>query len=170
METHLKLLIKEINKPYNTEIALKNVLRYIVREKENEKGKEVRYWKAFGASGHNINKVIKQFIQIQKLYGKNNRKRIRHFLIAFPLYMDDPNIARLTAEAVSEFIYEEYQIVYAVHEKKDNLHVHFALNPVSYKTQKKWHKSKAEFMEWKKEIHKIVNQCFIENGYEVCKM
>ena len=170
MEIHRKLIIKEINKRYSTEEALRNVLHYIVREKESEKGKEVRYWKAFGASGHNINKVIKQFIQIQKLYGKNNKKRIRHFLISFPFYMDDPNIAKLTAEAVSEFFFKEYQVVYAVHEKKENLHIHFALNPVSYKTKMKWHKSKPEFMEWKKEVHKIVNQCFKENGYEKCEM
>lgn len=154
METHIKLLIKEVNNSYSTEAALKNVLHYIVREKEVEKREEVRYWRAFGASGHNINKVIKQFIQIQKLYGKNNKKRIRHFLISFPSYMDDPNIAKLTAEAVSELFFKEYQVVYAVHEKEGNLHVHFALNPVSYKTSIKWHKSKPEFMKWKKKFIK----------------
>lgn len=51
MGNHGKLVIRQVNNPYDTEEALKNVLRYIVRQKEGREKEEVRYWRAFGASG-----------------------------------------------------------------------------------------------------------------------
>ena len=43
-----KLIIKQVNKTYDSEQAIENVLNYIVRDKDTEQ--EIRYWKAFGAS------------------------------------------------------------------------------------------------------------------------
>lgn len=169
MEKHGKLIIKQINQKYDTEKAVRNVLLYIVRLKDSE-DEEVRYWRAFGASGKNIKKVIQQFIKVQKAAGKTNRKRIRHMVLSLPGYMDDANIARIIAEAVSAFIYREYQVVYAVHEKPGDLHIHFAFNPVSYRTHYKWHMSSIEFKKWKKDIWEIVNLCMSENGYKICEM
>lgn len=165
MGNHGKLVIRQVNNPYNTEEALKNVLRYIVRQKEGREKEEVRYWRAFGASGKNIEKVIKQFIKIQKRAGKASRKRIRHFFISFPGYVDDVNVVKIIAEAVAAFVFEKYQVVYAVHEKKGNLHIHFAVNPVSYVDYYKWHMSSVEFREWKEKVTEIVKKCLAENGY-----
>lgn len=167
MGKHERLIIKHINKSYTTKKAIENVLRYIIREKDGEK---IRYWKAYGASNKKMKDVIKQFIIVQEMSGKNEGIRIRHFVISFPEYMDDANVAKITAEAISEYMFEEYQTVYAVHEKEGNLHIHFAFNPVSYKTLKKWHMSKKELSKWKEKICKIVNECFCENGYKKCKI
>ncbi len=167
MGTHERLIIKSVNKSYNTEKAIENVIRYIVREKAGEK---IRYWKSYGTSNKKIKDVIKQFIIIQEVTGKNKKIRIRHFIVSFPNYMDDGNVAKITAEAISEYMFEEYQIMYAVHEKEGNLHIHFAFNPVSYKTLKKWHISKKEFSKWKAKIGEIINECFVENGYKKCKI
>lgn len=167
MGLHERLIIKHINGSYNTKKAMENVLRYIVKEKEGER---IRYWKAYGASNKKMKNVIKQFITTQEICGKDKGIRIRHFMVSFPEYMDDANVAKITAEAIAEYMFEEYQIVYAVHEKEENLHVHFVFNPVSYKTLKKWHMSKKELSKWKDEICEIVNICFGENGYKKCKI
>lgn len=164
MEKYSKLIIKQVNKPYDSDGALKNVLHYISRKEE------CRYWRAFGASRKNIQEVVTQFLAIQGNAGKASRKRIRQVIISFPLYMDDVNVAKIVAEAISEYIFEEYQVVYAVHEKIGNLHIHFAINPVSYMTGKKWHMSSVEFMEWKKCVLEIVNGCLRSNGYRNCEL
>lgn len=165
MGEHEKLVIRQVNKPYDTEKALRNVFNYIVREKNCEEKTEVGYWRAFGSSGKNIKKAARQFIQIQKIAGKASRKRIRHIFISLPGYVDDANVAKIIAEEVAGFIFEKYQVVYAVHEKEGNLHIHFAVNPVSYVDYYKWHMSCKEFQEWKEKVTGIVKKCLAESGY-----
>ena len=164
-----KLIIKQINKSYDTEKAIENVLHYIVRDKNSMDGREVRFWKAFGASRKNIKKVCKQFIQIQKIAGKDSKKRIRHIMISFPPCVNNTKEAEIVADAVALFIFKDYQVAYAIHEKKNEkknkLHIHFAFNPVSYKTFRKWHMSHKEFENWKKDILRIVNESLIYSGY-----
>ena len=43
MGDHEKLIIRQVNKPYDTEKALRNVLNYIVRQKDCPQDVEVRY-------------------------------------------------------------------------------------------------------------------------------
>lgn len=160
-----RLIIKQINEQYDSEKAIENVLYYIVRDKEGGKGKEVRYWKAYGASRKNIGKVCRQFIKIQELAGKDNRKRIRHMIIAFPPEVNNVAPVLIAAEAVALFLFRDYQVVYSVHGKKNQLHIHFAFNPVSYKTFRKWHMSRAEFDNWRKDILQVVNDSLRKNGH-----
>ena len=87
-----RLIIKQINRRYNSEKAIQNVLGYIVRDKDMQGKQEIRYWKAFGAARQNIKQVCRQFIKIQKWVGKDtrdSRKRIRHIVIVFPPNVDD---------------------------------------------------------------------------------
>lgn len=160
-----RLIIKQINKRYNSEKAIQNVLGYIVRDKE--KGREIRYWKAFGASRKNIGKVRRQFIKIQELAGKDNGKRIRHMVIIFPPEVNNLAPILIAADAVALFLYRNYQVVYGVHEKKKQLHIHFAFNPVSYQTFRKWHMSRVEFENWRQDILQVVNDSLRRNGYGV---
>lgn len=157
-----KLIIKHVNKPYDSEQAIENVLNYIVRDKN--KGHEIRYWKAFGASRKNIGKACLQFITVQKLAGKDRGKRVRHMVIVFPQEVDNIGQVLPVADAVALFLFRNYQVVYGVHEKKEQLHIHFAFNPVSYRTFKKWHMSHTEFENWRKDILRVVNGSLSDNG------
>lgn len=159
-----KLIIKQINKAYNSKKAIENVLHYIVREKDSIGNGKVCCWKAFGASGTNIQKVCRQFIKIQKIAGKDNQKRIRHIMISFPAYVNNVRKVEIAADAIASFIFKDYQVAYAIHEKKNAFHIHLAINPVSYRTLKKWHMSWKEFEEWRKEILKVVNKSIQYNG------
>ena len=51
-----RLIIKQINKRYNSEKAIQNVLGYIVRDKDMQGEQEIRYWKASGAARKISNK------------------------------------------------------------------------------------------------------------------
>lgn len=59
------------------------------------------------------------------------------------------------AKKVAALLWEEHQVYYAIHNSTDNKHIHFAINAVSYKTGKKWHKSKIELAELKGRIQNI---------------
>ena len=48
--------------------------------------------------------------------------------------------------------------------------IHFAFNPVSYKTFKKWHMSHAEFERWKEDILQVVNDSLRKNEYKVLNL
>ena len=162
------LIIKDVNNKYDTEQALRNVVSYVVRNKDDEG--YIRYWNAYGANNRSIEKTIRDFKAVQNCYGKADKKRIRHIIVSFPKTVDDANVAKMVAENVASYLFKGYQVVYGVHEKEGNLHIHFAFNPVSFKTGKKWHKSKKEFLEWKCEILDLVNSCLEENGYVSCKL
>ena len=56
-----RLIIKQINRRYNSEKAIQNVLGYIVRDKDMQGKQEIRYWKAFGAARQNIKQVCRKF-------------------------------------------------------------------------------------------------------------
>ena len=38
----------------------------------------------------------------------------------------------------------QYQVYYGIHEDEAHLHIHYAINAVSYVDGKKWHKSRKE--------------------------
>lgn len=160
-----KLIIKQINKKYDTELALENVVRYVVREKRREEEGKVLCWKAFGASGRNIGSAIRQFKRVQEIAGKNSQKRVRHFMVSLPRCADKLKEAVTVADVTAKYIFRDYQVIYAVHEKEKMFHIHFAVNPVSYRTHKKWHMSRQEFEEWKTDVLTIINKSRADNGY-----
>ena len=53
----------------------------------------------------------------------------------YPVSIKDKVLSE--AKKVSDKIGEEFQNIYGLHEDTDNLHVHFAINSVNYKTGKK---------------------------------
>lgn len=162
-----KLIIKQINKKYDTELALENVARYVVREKRNEDEGKVLCWKAFGASGRNIGNAIKQFKRVQEIAGKDSQKRVRHFMVSLPKCADKLKEAVTVADVTAEYIFSDYQVIYAVHEKKGRFHIHFIINPVSYRTNKKWHMSRGEFEKWKADVSEIINESRMDNSRKI---
>lgn len=68
-----------------------------------------------------------------RLYGKDSGVRVRHFIISFSDF-DDVKFNKLGALAhdLASVIATRYQVVYAVHEDTDRLHIHFVFNSVSH--------------------------------------
>lgn len=143
------IMFKALNESYTNDKDIKNMVNYIAG---NCSGKEkTRYCNGRGLP-KDSKKAANCIIKTQRYYGKGNRRRIYHFILSFPHYFDDANYVKLVAESIADMIYEKYQVYYGVHEDTDNLHIHFAVNAVSYVDGKKWHKSKGEFRQMKEEI------------------
>lgn len=79
-------------------------------------------------------------------FKKTKGIQLRHFILSFPPEeIDDPEIVYEIACHVARFIGRDYQIVFAVHENTDNLHIHFMQNSVSYTTGYKYSGSKKDY-------------------------
>lgn len=156
METSI---IKIKNKHYERDKDMYNLIAYIAG-----KGKNAEKEKAVSVRGRGISNNYKrapeQMIKVQKLYGKDQKRRCYHMVVSFDAEVDDRNFVILAADAIASMIFEEmhFQIFYGIHTSTDYMHIHFAINAVNYKSGKKWHQNYAETEEFKKQIrNKIRN-------------
>lgn len=80
------------------------------------------------------------------IWGKNTGVKLRHFILTYSEY-ETNNL--MTAELLHYDAYEicnlyedDYQIVFGIHDKPDQLHVHFVMNTVSYRDGHKYRRNK----------------------------
>ncbi len=145
------IIVKFVKEPYGRDRDILQLFRYIAGECD---GKErMRYCCGEGVS-RKPEKAARQMIKIQKFYkkeaqnfGKKAGRRIYHYVVSFPSAVDDANCVKLAAIEIAEIFSGQYQVYYGVHEDEANLHIHFAINAVSYADGKKWHKKRRELGE-----------------------
>lgn len=146
------ITVKYIKEPYRGNQDILRLFRYIAGECDS-KEERTRYRYGVGVS-IKPDKAAMQMIKLQMLYKKAAQKyggkacrRIYHYMVSFPLSMDDANCTYLTAVEIADIFSNRYQVYYGVHEDTKYLHIHFAINAVSYVDGKKWHLSKKEMEE-----------------------
>lgn len=79
-------------------------------------------------------------------FRKEKGVKLRHSVLSFS--PEEPVTARQVKKIAGECIryYEcDYQILAAVHEDRDHLHVHFVMNTTSYRNGRKYHGDKADY-------------------------
>lgn len=146
------ITVKYIKEPYRGKQDILRLFRYIAGECDS-KEERTRYRCGAGVSAK-PDKAAMQMIKLQILYkkaaqryGGKARRRIYHYMVSFPLSMDDANCAYLAAAEIADIFSGQYQVYYGIHEDTKNLHIHFAINAVSYVDGKKCYKSKKEMKE-----------------------
>lgn len=154
---------------YDAAWDVRNEISYIWREgknKDREKELEARgAWGApqwMGAKG-----VVQSFEAVRALYKRKGFVRyLDHEIYQFSGDELDGIREKGTdlgdvARRMAEDIYQEgYQVAYAVHNKTDteNVHVHFAVNTVNYRTWGKRHENMAETSRWQRVFRQIVEE------------
>ncbi|MCI9080088.1 MAG: relaxase/mobilization nuclease domain-containing protein [Lachnospiraceae bacterium] len=134
---------------YDNADVVGNVIRYITRTRANEtRFNELRGYGGAGVGNYDSPEVMEQrFNTIQKLYGINYRKGRRIFHEVFSITdsefenigSDMGIVNQVALEMCREYFNEGFQVVYAVHrEEIKKLHIHFAVNAVSFITGKKF--------------------------------
>ena len=71
--------------------------------------------------------------------------------------MREKKAVKNAARDIADMLFESYQVFYAIHISKNNWHIHYAINAVSYKTGMKWHQNRKELAEMKRQICKLVS-------------
>lgn len=147
------LVIKLIPKYYPSEYDIMNLLQYIAGKGKKDTEK-ISY---IGAKGLSLKYKVaaEQIMIMQEALRKNKNRRIYHMVISFPTNIQNDILIIGFAKKVAAMLWEEYQVFYAIHNSTGNKHIHFAINAVSYKNGKKWHKSKIELTELKGRIQNI---------------
>lgn len=106
-----------------------------------------------------------QMIDTKKYFGKELGRQGYHIIISFEKGEASPETAFAIGEKfVQEFLQENYEAVYAVHDDKEHCHVHIVYNNVNMETGYKFQYKKGD---WKNIMQPITNRLCEEYGLAV---
>lgn len=95
-------------------------------------------------------------------FGKTDKRQGYHIIISFEEGEVDAHTAfEIVGKFVDEYLKDEYQAVYAVHDNTAHIHGHIIFNSVSFITGKKFRYEKGD---WAKYIQPITNRLCDEYG------
>lgn len=102
------------------------------------------YWGGYNFILSNVDDVIMQFYAVKNVYKKENYVQLRHFVLSFAPDYDkvDYYQAYSIAYEICGLFYPDYQIIFAVHEDRDYVHIHFLINTIDLYTGKTIHMDK----------------------------
>ncbi len=141
-----------MNKPYQDEEALETVVDYVLRPGNG-------YCNGYGVD---MNYPVQQMQQVKELWGKDHGRRVRHFILSFSRSesIGYEQIMRVGLDICR--YYAEYQSVYGLHTDTDHLHLHFAVNTVSYKTGKMYAEGLSDWHRLRGYIQGLLPQWYVD--------
>ncbi len=128
-------VVKLVNETYRSNNvtyhdSLEAVINYILFDKKSKRPRNY-----FGGIGVDPFCAAYQFRAIKSYFRKSeeSRRQARHFVVSFETESTiDAYTASLIAVEIAKYYSPRYQIIYAVHENTENIHVHFVMNTVGY--------------------------------------
>lgn len=135
---------------------LKHTLKYItVPEKTGEK----LYVSAVNCQ---VPYAYEQMKATKVQFGKTDKRQGYHIIISFEEgEADAPTAFEIVGRFVDEYLNNEYEAVYAVHDNTDHIHGHIVFNSVNFVTGKKYRYEKGD---WAKNMQPITNRLCEEYG------
>ena len=135
---------------YDKKASVENLIRYIIRDQKGEEQKGgLLSWGAYGAPEWGGAEAAQgAFHAVRLAYTRKGRfvRYIDHEIYQFSgeeldaLGRDPQALDRVAREMAHDIYRDGYQVVYAVHKKdggSDDIHVHLAVNTVSYRDARK---------------------------------
>lgn len=109
--------------------------------------------------------AFEQMLDTKATFGKMNKRQGYHVIISFVPGEATEEIAFDVVERFAkEYLKDEYEAVYAVHNDKNHLHAHLIFNSVNLVTGAKYEYRKGE---WKRRMQLITNKLCKEYGLEI---
>lgn len=122
---------------------------------------EVRLGKAAFAGGAGVSsaKTAAQEMQaVARKFGKDKGKRIRHSILMFSKAESvTPEEANHYAQQIIQFYAPEFQIIYGVHTDTDDLHIHFAMNQISFVDGHRYEGKKKDYYDFMKYMGRVTH-------------
>lgn len=118
--------------------AREDVLRYILNPLKTQSGLR-------GGVGVTPD-IVGSMNDVAVRYDKVNGVQLRHFVLSFPpTELDSPEVVYEIACRIAQFIAQEFQVIFAVHENTENLHIHFMFNSISHRDGHRYQGKKKEY-------------------------
>lgn len=114
---------------YSQEL-IRNRIRYILQAEKIPGG----YVDGCNFLMTDVDDIIMQFYLPKRVYHKKNYVQIKHYVLSFSPEYDEvtPRQAYFIGCNIVELFREGgYQVIFAVHEDREYLHIHFLVNPVN---------------------------------------
>ena len=112
-----------------------------------------------GGFHNDVQNPAGSMIAVSNHFGKNSRIRLHHFVLSFDYSLNGAyHLLWDIGLGVASEIAKRHQIVFAVHEDTNHIHIHFVFNAVSYVDGKKYHGGKTEYKELIHLCTKIIDQ------------
>ncbi len=128
----------------------KNVINYIVNEDKTPNN-------FIGSRGFKTDNYAEEMNNVSKKFNKTEGVQLRHFIVSFtPWEVCDPAVAYRIGNEICDYLGNEYQTVFAVHENTQELHLHIASNSVSYIDGHRYKGTRKEFYAMKNQINNIL--------------
>lgn len=90
-------------------------------------------------------------------YHKEDGGHLRHMILSFlPREISDPALVHTIAYQVAWYYGQRFQITWGVHEDEPHLHIHFAMNRVSYVNGKKYEGKKEDYYTFQDHIRAVL--------------
>lgn len=135
---------------------LKQALDYIVEEHKTGNG---RWVSSLNCQPENVYEQMKE-TKVQ--FGKTDQRQGYHMIISFVEGEVDAETAfEVIGKFAKEYLGQDYEALYAVHDNTEHIHGHIIFNSVSFRTGKKYRYEKGD---WAKKIQPITNQLCEEYG------
>ena len=112
---------------YKNEDAVSRVIDYICRLNKPEQVGGMGVFPLY------VEDMVNQFLAVKRIYHKEEGKQVFHIFISFEKSLG------FTVDEVMEMGYEiaaywgyDRQVIFAVHDDTQNIHIHMAINTVAY--------------------------------------
>lgn len=136
---------------------LKNAIAYILNPEKTEHLALIG-----GNSGYTAEEVYNTFLSTKELYDKPYGRQGYHFIISFkPGEATQEQVYKMAKQWCEEYLGEEYDYVFAVHNDQEHIHAHVIFNSVSLTDGYKYRYEKGD---WKKQIQPVTDRICEEMG------
>jgi hypothetical protein len=160
-----KLTVPNRKNYYKNASSIRNVFHYILRTNPRKPYDiPVRYYGGINLDPEDVEYSAELIKRVQKFYNKASGRRMYHYFLSFDIKVNDPYSLSSLGYAIANEFFSDCQMLYAVHEDTDNLHLHIAFSSVKVSGEK-WHKSSSEFRSFKAAVEKYADEFLFPKEY-----
>ena len=135
---------------------LKQALDYIVEEYKTENGKWV------SSLNCQVEQAYEQMRNTKEQFDKTDKRQGYHMILSFmEREVDEETAFEIVGKFAKEYLGQDYEVVYSIHNNTEHIHGHILFNSVSFRTGKKYRYEKGD---WSRKIQPITNRLCKEYG------
>lgn len=140
-------------------VHLKNAIDYVCSLDKTQGGRLI------GAINCLPDYAYEQMKETKALFGKIDKRQGYHLIISFAEgEMDADGAFAFAREFAKEYLGEQYEALYTVHDNTEHMHCHIIFNSVSFLEGKKFHYKKGD---WEKQMQPILTRLCQQYGVSV---